>query len=98
VLILIGVAVVLVRRRRARKAAEDAAIEDTDPLESFGIPDEAPEEPDVPDHVLHDEATATMARIPSDPDDYMRSEVNALADEDPDAVAERLREWLGARK
>lgn len=99
---MIGIAVVVVifllillfswiSRRRAAKRAAAEEYEET-LFEETNIPsyDDVVAEGEV-------ESIGTYEPAAPDPDEVVRTDLATLADEDPQVVAERLRDWLGAK-
>ncbi len=103
ILLLVLLAALLVMRSRRRRRAREraAAQEERDQERRFLTEDElaqrlraAQEQDEDEDDLVR---TSVMPARP-DPDEQMRSDIVHLADEDPQAVASALQEWLAVHR
>lgn len=85
--------------RRARRRRWEDGPRDLGELQMLQNQPLLPSDPDAAQlDAIEDEVASPQLEAPEiDPDETIRSEVAALADENPEAVAERLREWLAVR-
>lgn len=96
-LLLVLLAYAFIRRRRRRR--EERELRDLGELQMLQEQPLLPFEPETSElDAIEDDIPAPVLEpsVP-DPDETIRAEVAALADENPEAVAERLREWLSVR-